>query len=207
MAALADRAEQALLHMITSDPQRTPSFIMFSNPDYFLTDSGTPAVGSTACPTQVPPSTTPVPACFFQTRSFAWNHGDFQNDVTHTWLGIVGPGVRANGRFGEVLTDHSDIRPTILGLAHLKDDYAHDGRVVFEILKEDAVPDSLNDQHETLSELAEAYKQINAPLGTLGRKTSWGSPRGRSRAVIRPMRRSRTRSSTSPSSGTKSPAG
>jgi hypothetical protein len=66
MAALADRAEQALLHMITSDPQRMPSFIMFSNPDYFLTDSGTPAVGSTACPTQVPPSTTPVPACFFR---------------------------------------------------------------------------------------------------------------------------------------------
>jgi hypothetical protein len=128
MAALADRAVQALPHMITSDPQRTPSFIMFSNPDYFLTDSGMPAIGSTACPAQVPPSTTPVPGCFFQTRSFAWNHGDFQNDVTHTWLGIVGPGVRANGRFGEVFTDHSDIRPTILSLAHLKDDYAHDSR-------------------------------------------------------------------------------
>jgi hypothetical protein len=175
MAALADRAEQALLHMITSDPQRTPSFIMFSNPDYFLTDSGTPAVGSTACPAQVPPSTTPVPGCFFQTRSFAWNHGDFQNDVTHTWLGVVGPGVRQNGRFGEVFTDHSDIRPTILSLAHLRDDYAHDGRVVFEILKEeDAVPDTLSDPRETLSELAEAYKQINAPLGTLGRKTLIG---------------------------------
>jgi hypothetical protein len=80
-----------------------------------------------------------------QTLSFAWNHGDFQNDVTRTWLGIVGPGVCANGRCGEVLTDHSDIRPTILSLAHLKDDYAHDGRVVF----------GLSDQHETLSELAD----------------------------------------------------
>jgi hypothetical protein len=45
---------------------------------------------------------------------------------------------------------------------------------VFEILKEDAVPDWLSDQDETLSELAEAYKQINAPLGTLDRETLMG---------------------------------
>jgi len=174
MAALADRAEQALLHMITSDPQRTPSFILFSNPDYFLTESGTPTVGSTACPAQVPPSTTPVAGCFVQTRNFAWNHGDFQSEVTHTWLGIVGPGVREKGRFGEVFTDHTDIRPTILSLAHLKDDYAHDGRVVFEIIKEDALPDSLRDHRELLSRLAESYKQINAPVGKLGIKTLTG---------------------------------
>jgi hypothetical protein len=61
-----------------------------------------------------------------------------------------------------------------LALAHLKDDYAHDGRVVFEIPKGDALPDSLNDHAETLSRLAAAYKQINAPLGTLGRKTLTG---------------------------------
>jgi hypothetical protein len=174
MAALADRAEQALLHMITSDPQRTPTFIMFSNPDYFFTDSGTPAVGSSACPAQVPPSTTPVAGCFFQARNFAWNHGDFQNDITHTWLGIAGPGVREQGRVGEIFTDHTDIRPTILSLTRLKDDYAHDGRVVFEILKKDALPDSLSDHRDTLSDLAEAYKQINAPLGQLGRKTLVG---------------------------------
>jgi hypothetical protein len=174
MAALADRAEQALLHMITSDPQRTPTFVMFSNPDYFLTDSGTPAVGSAACPAQMPPSTAPIPGCFLQTRNFAWNHGDFQSDITHTWLGIVGPGVRENGRVGELFTDHTDIRPTMLSLAHLKDDYAHDGRVVFEIIKEDVLPDSLGDHRETLSDLAEAYKQINAPLGKLGRKTLAG---------------------------------
>jgi hypothetical protein len=163
MKALADHAEQRLLHMVTSDPNRTPSFIMFSNPDYFFIDFF-PTV----------PCGTPTPSCFKETRDHAWNHGDFQDDITHTWLGLVGPGVREKGRFGGVFTDHADIRPTILSLARLKDDYAHDGRVVFEILKEDALPDSLRDHRETLSRLAHAYKQINAPLGKLGLKTLTG---------------------------------
>jgi hypothetical protein len=45
---------------------------------------------------------------------------------------------------------------------------------VFEVLKEDALPDSLRAHHATLSRLAEAYKQINAPLGKLGRQTLTG---------------------------------
>jgi hypothetical protein len=164
--ALADQAEMALLHMITHDPNRSPSFVLFGNPDYFLEAFGD------STPPCMPASDSK--SCFTQSRDFAWNHGDFQNDITHTWLGIVGPGVQEKGRFGEIFTDHTDIRPTILSLAHLKDDYAHDGRVVFEILKNNALPDSLRDHHETLSRLAEAYKQINAPRGTLGRKTLTG---------------------------------
>jgi hypothetical protein len=162
MQALADHAEQALLHMVTSDANRTPNFILFGNPDYFLLTSNS-----------APPCTA-TPSCFSQSRDHAWNHGDFQQDITHTWLGLVGPGVREQGRFGEVFTDHTDIRPTILSLARLKDDYAHDGRVVFEVLKEDALPDSLRAHRATLSRLAEAYKQINAPLGKLGRQTLTG---------------------------------
>jgi hypothetical protein len=162
MRALADHAEQRLLHMITSDPQRTPSFILFSNPDFFFTDSGTPNCGQATA------------TCVFQTRNFAWNHGDFQNDITHTWLGVVGPGVRQLGPTGDLFTDHTDIRPTILSLARLNDDYAHDGRVVFEILKDDAVPQSLRAHRETLSRLAAAYKAINAPNGPFGRKTLTG---------------------------------
>jgi hypothetical protein len=161
MKALADHAEQKLLHMITSDANRTPNFILFANPDYFFL-----TFGSAPC--------TAIPSCFTQSRDHAWNHGDFQQDITHTWLGVVGPGVREKGRFGEIFTDHTDIRPTILSLAHLKDDYAHDGRVVFEILKEEALPDSLRDNRETLSRMAEAYKQINAPVGRLGLKTLTG---------------------------------
>ena len=35
-------------------------------------------------------------------------------------------------------SDHTDIRPTMLALLGLKDDYVSDGRVVTEILKGDA---------------------------------------------------------------------
>jgi hypothetical protein len=164
MAALADRAEQRLPHMITSDPQRTPTFILFSNPDFFFTDSFTPH-----CPVGAM-----LPTCFTQTRFFAWNHGDFQKDITHTWLGIVGPGVQAAGAFGDIFSDHTDIRPTILSLAGLADDYGHDGRVLFEVLNDAVLPKSVRDHRDLVSELAEAYKQINAPVGKLGIKTLTG---------------------------------
>ncbi|HEX3440345.1 MAG TPA: hypothetical protein VHT93_08360, partial [Pseudolabrys sp.] len=166
-AALADQAEQKLLHMVTADPNRTPNFIMFGNPDYFFLTSGkTP-----------PPLCAPKynsRSCSSISDSDAWNHGDFQNQITNTWLGMVGPGVRALGAFGDVFSDETDIRPTILSLAGLKDDYQHDGRVLFEALDNEAVPDSLRDHQDTLSALAEAYKQINAPRGTLGARTLTG---------------------------------
>jgi hypothetical protein len=165
--ALADYAEQDLLHMITADPNRTPNFILFANPDYFFTTSGTTP----------PPLCTPqqnAATCFVEESGFAWNHGDFQNQITHTWLGMVGPGVRSNGRFGEIFSDHTDTRPTILSLVGLKDDYAHDGRVLFEALDDEAVPNSLRQHQDTLSALAEAYKQINAPRGALGARTLTG---------------------------------
>jgi hypothetical protein len=87
---------------------------------------------------------------------------------------MVGPGVDKKGRFGDIFTDHTDIRPTILTLAGLKDDYAHDGRVLFEILDGEVLPESLRAHNETLSRLAVAYKEINAPRGTLGAKTLQG---------------------------------
>jgi hypothetical protein len=93
---------------------------------------------------------------------------------SHTWLGLVGPGVREKGRTGEIFSDHTDIRPTIMSLARLKDDYAHDGRVLFEVLTREALPDSLRDNQDLLSRLAAAYKQINAPVGKLGLKTLTG---------------------------------
>ena len=164
--ALADYAEQKLLHMLTFDSNRTPNFILFGNPDYFLSASG-----------KFSPLCTPAQnaaSCFQEETGFAWNHGDFQNQITHTWLAMVGPGVDKKGRFGDIFTDHTDIRPTILTLAGLKDDYAHDGRVLFEILDSEVLPESLRAHHETLARLAAAYKDINAPRGTLGAKTLKG---------------------------------
>ena len=152
---LADRAEMGLLHMITSDPARSPSFTMFGNPDYFNTTSGS----GTNC--SLPP------ACVFEDPRFAWNHGDFQKQITRTWFGMVGPGVNRQGRNDEVFSDHTDLRPTMIALAGLKDDYAHDGRVLIEFLNDRALPRSLR-RSENFLELAQVYKQLNAPVGSVG---------------------------------------
>ena len=159
MKAMADRTEQQFLHMVTSDPNRTPNFVLFANPDYFFTSSF-PAPRTCTLP--------PLSSCFVETRNFAWNHGDFQQDIVHTWLGIVGPGVQREGVTNALFTDHSDVRPTVLSLAGLEDDYAHDGRVIFEILDDHVLPDAVRDQEEMLHRLAVAYKDINAPVGPLG---------------------------------------
>jgi hypothetical protein len=148
---LADPVEMKLLHMITADPARTPTMTMFANPNYFLF-AGAPNCNS---------------PCVQQEFGFAWNHGDVSPDINTTWLGLVGPGVKNNGVDGSVWSDHTDIRPTMLDLLGLTDDYAHDGRVLFEFLNNSALPQSLRAHHETLLRLAAMYKQINAPLGQL----------------------------------------
>src|SRR5262249_9296151 len=56
----------------------------------------------------------------------------------------------------------------------LTDDYAHDGRVIFEIIADNALPVPLRGHTNTLTQLAEAYKQINAPTGQLGLATLTG---------------------------------
>jgi hypothetical protein len=163
MQAMADPAEMSLLHMVTKDPARTPTFTYFGNDDFFIFASS--AVGCA-----------PLAACSNEQPGFNWSHGDFQNDITRTWLGMVGPGVRRIGRTGELFSDHTDVRPTLVKLAGLKDDYSHDGRVLFEVLELDALPSARRahdggEGDETLSRLGAAYKAINAPRGELGRKS------------------------------------
>lgn len=159
---LADQTEQQFLHMVTSDPDRTPNFVLFADSDYFFTNSF-PAPKSCTVPL--------LSTCFAETRNFAWNHGNFQEDIVRTWLGIVGPGVRHEGVTDALFTDHTDVRPTVLSLAGLEDDYTHDGRVIFEILHDRALPPAVRDQEGTLHRLAVAYKNINAPVGPLGLNT------------------------------------
>jgi hypothetical protein len=152
---LADQAEMKLLHMVTSSPARTPTLTMFGNSDYFFFN------GSTADCSQ-------APACISEQPSFAWNHGDFQQDITRTWFGLAGPGVRKEGRNDKVFSDHTDVRPTMMALLGLKDDYVHDGRVLVENLDEHAFPHELREGREDFVELAKVYKQLNAPLGSVG---------------------------------------
>ena len=84
---------------------------------------------------------------------------------------MVGPGVNAVGVDSTTWSDHTDIRPTILALVGLQDDYAHEGRVLFEDLADSALPSSAVSARQILTQLAQVYKEIDAPVGQLGLKT------------------------------------
>ena len=55
----------------------------------------------------------------------------------------------------------------MLSLLGLEDSFVHDGRVLFETMDEDALPKRLRGHKRTLPDLANVYKQINAPFGQL----------------------------------------
>jgi hypothetical protein len=121
---MADTVEEQTLHMVNSDPARTPTFTMFGNPDFFFQLSNCSGVKECVAP------------------AFAWNHGDVQQEIGNTWVGIVGPGIAKGGVNSTTWTDHTNVRPTMLTLLGLKDDYTEDGHA-----------------------LVQADDQVNAPFG------------------------------------------
>jgi hypothetical protein len=152
--AMVDSAGQKLLHMNSSaDPARAPTFTFFGNPDFFF------ASGSSTTPTVF--------------TGDSWNHGDIQPEIARTFIGIVGPGVRNLGvtEPKDFFTDHVDVRPTILSLVGLKDDYRHDGRVILETVAPSGLPHNLRAHLATLLRLGQIYKQIDAPFGQLAHDT------------------------------------
>jgi hypothetical protein len=173
---LADPVEEGILHIVNADPARTPTFTMFAKPDYFLSP------GPANC----------TKACVSINNGFAYNHGDYAAEINTTWLGLAGPGVANNGvdglgpsqgpnsagpNSGNVTVpgsgttgtwvDHTDIRPTLLSLVGLKDDYIGDGRVITEDMTS---PPSLVTS-PAVEALSQAYKQLNASVGTFGTAT------------------------------------
>ena len=156
--SLADTVEEKALHMINTDPNRTPTFTMFGNADFFFTASN-PCTGVMVCV---------IPG-------FAWNHGDVQPEIGNTWVGMVGPGVEPHGVDSSTWTDHTNLRPTILSLAGLKDDYADDGRVLVETLRSGAAPSALKGSH--IKALMDAYEQVNASFGQFSDATLASSTR------------------------------
>jgi len=161
MVALADKTEMKTLHMVTSDPFRTPTFTPFADPDWFFF-----ATGGTNC-------AAPADCAFIPPRSsqsFAWNHGDIQDEIASTWVGMVGPGVKTDPNYTG-WTDHTDVRPTMMTLLGLKDDYQTDGRAVVEPLFDWAVPQTLRAHRETLLRLGEVYKQVTASFGSFAMYT------------------------------------
>jgi len=159
---MADAVGQKALHMVNSDPARTPSFTAFGNPDYFITAAATgPSCGSNPC----------------IDYHFAWSHGDVQPEIATTWVGFVGPGFANNGIDSTTWTDHVNVRPTMMTLLGLKDDYRHDGRVLTEALDKHAIPQTLFEHRNTTNELGTIYEQLNAPFGQFGMNTLVASTR------------------------------
>jgi hypothetical protein len=174
---LADPAEEAILHMVNADPARTPTFALFAKPDYFLT------TGSATCP---------AACCVAISTGFAWDHGDYAAEIDTNYAAFAGPGVKhlgldglpadkgpssAGPNSGQVVVvnsgttgtwmDETDIRPTLMYLTGLTDDYEHDGRVVTQILA---------DPNRALSgpgvaTLGACYKQLNSSVGQFGNYT------------------------------------
>jgi hypothetical protein len=166
MVALADHTGMKTLHMVTADPFRTPTFTPFADPDWFFFASG-----NSMC-------ATPAACAFIPARSnnsFAWNHGDIQDEIATTWVGYVGPGVDQTGVNGTTWSDHTDVRPTMLALTGLKDDYTHDGRVISEVLTGWAIPSAV--KNSSFVPLAQVYKQLNAPFGQFAMDTLKASTR------------------------------
>jgi hypothetical protein len=174
---MANPVEFNILHMLTTDPLRNPTFTAFANPDYYVQGQAVSGCAGSA---------TPWSACVVESPAFAWNHGDVQPQITTTWVGFVGPGVLARGldgpdptaealgvRFG-TFSDHTDIRPTMLQLLGLHDDYSSDGRVLVEDMANSALPPALHSGRPGRAayiRTAQLYKQLNAPVGAFGLAT------------------------------------
>jgi hypothetical protein len=180
---LADPTEEAILHMVNADPARTPTFAMFAKPDYYV------QTGKTTCTNVTGPSSSD---CVQQNTGFAWNHGDYAAEIDTNFVGLVGPGVAKLGLDGSAAnagpnsagpnsgqvtvpasgttgtwTDETDIRPTLMSLTGLTDDYEHDGRVITEVLT-----DPHGELHSPqVDALGACYKQLNSSVGEFGTST------------------------------------
>jgi hypothetical protein len=167
----AGALEQRVLHMQTADTLRTPTYTLFPKPDYFFATADINGAHVGVNP------------------RFAWNHGYYSPNIDITWAGIVGPGVAARGVDGPspaggnepsdpnstntvpeasgvgTWVEETDLRPTLLHLTGLSDDYQSDGRVISQVLR--SRPSAL----QATETLAEVYQQLNSSVGAFATDT------------------------------------
>jgi hypothetical protein len=179
-----DQQAEQLLHFTNADPNHTPSFTIFPEPDFYLSSG---ARDTCAHGTGAHDAAT---GCVFTNSFYAWDHGYYGPEINNTWLGLVGPGVAVNHLDGSdasagpnsaghansgsttdtqvansgTWADHTDIRPTILAITGLKDDYTDDGRVLAEDLT--FAPGQTGSTN--FLPLAQCYKQLNSSVGQFG---------------------------------------
>jgi hypothetical protein len=154
------------LHMLTADGNRNAGVVGFGEEDAF--NQTTPLISSSSSSScnRFPSTTPPATTCI--SNAFIWIHGDFAPDINHTWAALVGPGVQNKGVDNDTWADHTDVRPTMMTLLCLKDNYPHEGRALVEDLRESALPDSALSLRQQLVSLGHTFKQLNAPLGQFG---------------------------------------
>jgi hypothetical protein len=164
----AGAVEQRVLHVQTADRLRTPTYTLFPKGDYFFSTSG------------------PNVSIF---SNFAYDHGYYSPNIDITWVGMVGPGVANHHIDGPAPADgnqshdpeathtvpeastvgtwveETDIRPTMLYLLKLTDDYLSDGHVITQALS--SVPAAL----AATADLAAGYDQINSSVGQFATDT------------------------------------
>jgi hypothetical protein len=164
----AGALEERVLHMQTADPLRLPTYTLFPKPDYFFSTSG-PNISINS--------------------GFAYDHGYYSPNIDITWVAFAGKGVAVNGvdgpdpahgnqpsdpeshntvpqaSQGGTWVEETDIRPTMLYLTGLTDDYQSDGHVITQALH--AVPGYL----KATEELAAGYDQINSSVGQFATDT------------------------------------
>ena len=164
----AGALEERVLHMQTVDPLRTPTYSLFPKPDYFFSTTGSNVSIN---------------------NGFAYDHGYYSPNINVTWVGIAGKGVAVNGVDGPdpahgnqpsdpestntvpqasqvgTWVEETDIRPTMLNLLGLSDDYQSDGHVITQALA--SVPSAL----QATADLAAGYDQINSSVGQFATDT------------------------------------
>jgi len=169
----AGAVEQRILHMQTADPLRFPTYSIFPKPDYFFSTTDTSGQHVGIFP------------------NFAYDHGYYSPNIDITWVGFAGKGVAhaAGGLDGQspqegnqphdpeslntvpeasqkgTWVEETDIRPTMLQLLNLTDDYQSDGHVITQALS--TVPAPL----KATEELAAGYDQINSSVGEFATDT------------------------------------
>ena len=165
----AGAVEQRVLHLQTSDPLRTPTYTMFPVPDYYFSTAG--------------------PAGVTIDNAYAFNHGYYSPNIDVTWSSFVGPGVAHHGVDGPsprrgnqprdpnsthtvpqaatsgTWVEETDLRPTLLRLAGLRDDYLSDGHPVLRALRHPS-PAELATRR-----LARVYDQVSSSVGRFATDT------------------------------------
>ena len=176
---LANPVEEGILHFVDADPARTPTLAMFAKPDYFLQSAR--AVGRVQGSARLPDHRVRMGSRRLRRgdqhqlrrlrragrEAARPGRTDRQRRARRRPGANSGQTVVADNHFRGPWADETDIRPTMMYLTGLRDDYEHDGRVITQILTR---PER-RAQRPGVTTLGECYKQLNSSVGDFGAAT------------------------------------